>query len=75
MAMDSSHPEAQLLHFPTRHSRERWVTKRELADYLGVSQKTIERWATAGMPRLSAPGRRTVRFRISACEAWLGAQT
>jgi excisionase family DNA binding protein len=72
--MDSPPADGRVLQFPGRPGRERWVTKRELAEYLQVSEKTIDRWAAAGMPRLAAPGRRTVRFRISACEAWLGAQ-
>ncbi len=67
--MESQPPDGQVLRFPSR--AERWVTKRELAEHLGVSEKTIERWARAGMPRLAPAGKHTVRFRISACEQWL----
>lgn len=66
--MGSLRPDGQVLPFPT--ARERLVTKRELADHFQVSEKTIDRWTAAGMPRLSPPGGRTVRFRLSECEAW-----
>jgi excisionase family DNA binding protein len=66
--MDSSPSSvARVIPFP----REGWVTKRQLAEHLQVSEKTVERWMAAGMPCLRQG--RSVRFRVSDCEAWLGA--
>lgn len=48
--------------------REPWLTKRELADKLGVTTRTIERW---GIPHLTA-GRSCVnRYLLSQAEAFL----
>jgi phage terminase Nu1 subunit (DNA packaging protein) len=57
--------------FRPRGRTEPWVTKAQLAQHVQVSAKTVERWVADGMPCLRS--RRTVRFQISACEAWLGA--
>lgn len=60
---------ARLLAFPGS-GREPWRTKRQLAEHFQVSEKTVERWMTAGMPCLRGRGR-TVRFQVAACEGWL----
>ena len=47
------------------------VTQSELADALGVSTRTIERWAAAGMPVLeqrAAQGR--PRYNLAQCRKW-----
>lgn len=59
--------------FRPRSGSEAWLTKRRLADYFQVSERTIERWTSAGMPCLRPPLGRTVRYRVSVCEAWLEA--
>ena len=58
---------------PFRPRGEPWVTKAQLADYLQVSVKTVERWVAQGMPCLRH--QRTLRFQVSVCEAWLGARS
>jgi hypothetical protein len=51
---------------------EPWVKKRDIAEALRVSERTVERYQRDGMPyggaRVGA-----VRFRISECEAWASA--
>jgi excisionase family DNA binding protein len=60
---------ARLIGFPQRPGREPWWPKKKLAEYLDVSERTIERWTADGMPCLRS--RRTVRYRPSDVEAWL----
>ena len=48
----------------------RYLTRCELARYLGVSEKTVARWDRAGMP-CERWGRRLVRYRLDRVEAWL----
>lgn len=62
--------ERRLIPFPHRSGREPWWPKKRLAEYLDVSERTIERWTAEGMPCLRS--RRTVRYRPSDVEAWLG---
>jgi excisionase family DNA binding protein len=59
----------RLIPFPSRPGREPWWPKKRLAEYLDVSERTIERWTAEGMPCLRS--RRTVRYRPSDVEAWL----
>lgn len=59
----------RVVRFRPRAGNEAWVTKQQLADHLQVSVKTIERWIAEGMPCLRR--KRFLRFRLSACEAWL----
>ena len=60
---------AQIYHFPTRPLvLEQPRNKRFIANYYGVSTKTVERWMKAGCPHHREPGR-TV-FRLSEVEAW-----
>lgn len=40
-----------------------------------VSEKTVERWATAKMPCPRSGRGRTVRFRVPECESWLRGTT
>lgn len=48
---------------------ERYVTRRELAEIMGVHVNTIDRMAAAGMPS-ETWGRRTRRFLPSQAIAW-----
>jgi excisionase family DNA binding protein len=70
--MSTSRPHDGVIPFRPRAGSEPWLTKRRLADYFQVSVRTIERWTTRGLPCLRVG--RTVRYRVSACEAWLEAQ-
>ncbi len=70
MGLESLSGEGRVIRFPAGGGREPWVTKVQLAAHFQVHEKTVERWAAAGMPVMRA-GTRTVRFQVSACEAWL----
>ena len=50
-------------------SRERFVTKREVAEHLAFSARWVELRVAEGMPSYRFGGRR--RFRISEVERWL----
>jgi excisionase family DNA binding protein len=49
--------------------REPWITKRELAEHLGISTRWIDRRIQMGLPSTLLGNRR--RFQLSAVEAWL----
>lgn len=53
---------------PVRES-ERYVSRAELADLMGVSLTTIDRMVSEGLPS-ETWGRRTRRFRPSLAIAW-----
>ena len=47
------------------------VTQSELAEALGVSARTIERWAAAGMPMLAKKAPRDrARYNLAQCRKW-----
>ena len=52
-----------------------YITKKRLAETLSVSERSISRWLANGLPCLDiAPPeakRRTLRFRLADCRAWL----
>jgi phage terminase Nu1 subunit (DNA packaging protein) len=73
--MNTSRPPDGVIPFRPRAGSEPWLTKPRLADYFQVSERTIERWQSAGMPCLRMPLGRTVRYRVSSCEAWLEGRT
>lgn len=52
-----------------RYGEEPWVTPQRLADYFGVSTRTVQRWKAEGLPCLERRG--VVRFRCSVAESWL----
>lgn len=62
---------ARIIGFPQR-GREPWWSKKRLAEYLDVSERTIERWTAEGMPCLRS--RRTVRYRPGEVERWLAGE-
>jgi excisionase family DNA binding protein len=64
----------RVLPFRGRRVSEPLATKAQLAEYLQVHPRTIDRRVEAGMPCIRV-GSRAVRFRIADCEAWLEAQT
>ena len=53
---------------------ERWLSRRELADRLGLPVKTLAQWASKGAgPRYARMGRH-VRYRVSDVVEWEAAQ-
>jgi excisionase family DNA binding protein len=54
-------------------TREAWVSKREVAEHLGVAQGTVDRLMGDGLPHVKVRGGRTgtVRFRLSDVDAWM----
>jgi hypothetical protein len=68
---DSQRPtdSGRLITFPRLAGSEPWWPKKKLAEYLDVSERTIERWTAEGMPCLRS--RRTVRYQASVCVDWL----
>lgn len=51
---------------------ERWLSRRELADRLGLPVKTLAQWASMGAgPRYARMGRH-VRYRLSDITDWEG---
>ena len=55
-----------------RQAPEAFITKRELAAYLGVSESWIQRRMKLGLPFHREPVfGRTVRFKRSEVDAWL----
>lgn len=54
---------------PLRPGVEPWLSKRQLAQHLGFSERWVELRVKAGMPHKRFGGR--LRFRASEVEAWL----
>lgn len=50
--------------------REAYLNRQQLAAHLGLSLRTITKFDGEGMPS-HRWGPRTVRYRLSECEAWL----
>lgn len=48
---------------------EPYVSRVEIAKLMGVSERTIDRWAAEAMPH-ETWGMRTKKFRFSEVEAW-----
>lgn len=55
--------------FPRNALREPWVSKRQVADYLGRSTRWVELRVREGLPSKMIGGRRG--FRLSEVEAWI----
>jgi phage terminase Nu1 subunit (DNA packaging protein) len=61
----------EVVRFPTaRGAVEPFVTRRELARIMGVSERTVARWVAAGIPS-ETWGLRARRFQPSRCQAWV----
>jgi phage terminase Nu1 subunit (DNA packaging protein) len=48
---------------------ERFLTRAQLAEIIGVSTDTVDRWRKQGLPCVTW-GERSVRMRFTDCEAW-----
>ena len=57
-----------------RPEQERYITRAELAQLMGVSTSTIRRLEKKGLPRVMF-GRQTVRYRASVAVAWARANS
>lgn len=60
---------SNLRRLPLRPGREPWLSKRQLAEHLGFSERWVELKVRAGMPHSRFGGR--LRFQVSEVEAWL----
>jgi excisionase family DNA binding protein len=60
-------------------ARGAYLTRAELAEHLGVSEKTIARWQTEGPKASRLPtemwGSRLYRYKLDRVEAWLARRT
>jgi excisionase family DNA binding protein len=68
----SAHSGGKLIPFPAVRRDEQWLTKRQLADYLGYSTRWVEYRVREGLPNTWMGNQR--RFRISEVEGWLAAR-
>jgi len=62
-------PEAVVLQFPASVAVEPWLSKRQIANYLGRSTRWVELRVREGLPSKMIGGRRG--FRLSEVEAWI----
>lgn len=62
-------PGAVVLQFPASVAAEPWLSKRQIADYLGRSTRWVELRVREGLPSKMIGGRRG--FRVSEVEAWI----
>jgi excisionase family DNA binding protein len=54
----------------------RFLTQRQLADLIGVSERTLERWRVEGRgPKFVAIGPRRRLYRVDDVDAWTQSQT
>ena len=66
-------PVASLEEFRARREvAQAWLTKREIAHYLGFSVRWVEKQMHLGMPSRRMGGR--ARFRVADVEGWLSTQ-
>ena len=52
---------------------ERWLSTDQVAEALGVSRRTVDRWKAAGCPSMRIPPR-LVRYSLAEVIAWLREQ-
>lgn len=57
----------------TDHRLPRWATKEQAAQHVGVSVKTIMRWAADGRIRTHRAGPRLIRYDLNELDAMLSA--
>jgi len=57
----------------TRHAEDfgKWLTKQELADFLGKSARTIERWVSGRTSPPFTKAGNTILFHIDGVKGWL----
>jgi predicted DNA-binding transcriptional regulator AlpA len=60
---------ASVVPFPGAALREPWLSKRQIADYLGRSTRWVELRVREGLPSKMIGGRRG--FKLSEVEAWI----
>jgi len=53
---------------------EPWLSKREIAEHLGVSIRTVQRYMAAGMPFHRAYPTSPVRMKVSEVDSWMREQ-
>jgi predicted DNA-binding transcriptional regulator AlpA len=70
--MAGSGMDASIIPFPSLAVREPWLSKRQIADYLGRSTRWVELRVREGMPSKMLGGRRG--FKLSEVEAWIDEQ-
>ena len=49
---------------------ERWVSSKEIAQYIGINKDTLQRWITDGKIPCPRVGR-LWKFKISEIDAWI----
>lgn len=59
----------EVVHFPTRISAEPFYSRKDIADHLDVSTKTVDRHVARGCPSYKIG--RCRRFKLSEVELWL----
>ena len=52
---------------------ERWVSSKEIAQYIGINKDTLQRWITDGKIPCHRVGR-LWKFKISEIDAWIKKQ-
>lgn len=63
---------ARIIEFPARQGWEPWLTKREVAERLRVSERWVElRVKDSAFPARKDPRSRLVRFRWSEVDQWM----
>jgi predicted DNA-binding transcriptional regulator AlpA len=60
---------ASVVPFPRSALQEPWLSKRQIADYLGRSTRWVELRVREGLPSKMIGGRRG--FKLSEVEAWI----
>jgi phage terminase Nu1 subunit (DNA packaging protein) len=58
---------------PLRAEQDAYLTRRQLAEHMQVSLRTVDAWRAEGMPCHSW-GRRLVRYRLREALAWAESQ-
>jgi len=53
---------------------EPWKSKREIAEHLGVTIRTVQRYMVAGMPYHKVFERGPARFKVSEVDSWMREQ-
>lgn len=59
--------------FRPRGPQEPWLTRKGLAKHFAVSERTVQRWQTEGLPYTGRG--RTIRYRLSEANSWFEGQS
>lgn len=49
----------------------KWANKKQIAEYYGVTTRTIENWMTEGLPYHQAGKHKKVLFNLAECDEWM----